>query len=279
MGRKKKKSGGVSANHAESDESRETPAEEGTGEAPEAIEYDTSKLILDEFHESVEELPSHVDERERSATVSTLGSEMDGERCSVDTQQPTGIRRDPTGLHAGIGNDPPPGGLAQDAPVFFDAQSEPAIGLGVGPGDGGGFIIECNDHDDDAGPHGEGGAGKHVSFKENLISEDITAASDPMVYDLGERRVSFAEDDTTADIDGNYYSLDPTAPLITRELIGGEEDEGEKMVNSFIASASATETIMEEDRVTWKAPLVQTIMKGLSARCCCSKQVRFQDDY
>lgn len=59
MGRKKKKSGGVSANHAESDESRETPAEEGTGEAPEAIEYDTSKLILDEFHESVEELPSH----------------------------------------------------------------------------------------------------------------------------------------------------------------------------------------------------------------------------
>ncbi|EJK59399.1 hypothetical protein THAOC_20390 [Thalassiosira oceanica] len=124
-----------------------------------------------------------------------------------------------------------------------------------------------------------GGGGKHVSFKENLISEDITAASDPMVYDLGERRVSFAEDDTTADIDGNYYSSDPTAPLITRELIGGEEDEGEKMVNSFIASASATETIMEEDRVTWKAPLVQTIMKGLSARCCCSKQVRFQDDY
>ena len=214
-----------------------------------------------------------MDERERSATVSTLGSEMDGERIDALA----GIRRDPAGPdRAGAAGDPPPGGGAgQDAPVFFDAYCEPAIGLDVGPGGGGGFIIDCDDAGDDPGP---GEAGRHVSFKEDLISEEITTASDPMADDLGERRVSFAEDDMTTDLDGDYYSHDPTAPLITRGLIGGEEDEGEKMVNSFIASASARETIVEEDRVTWKAPLVQTIMKGLSARCCCSKQVRFQDD-
>ena len=60
MGRKKKKSGGASASNAEPNESNETdetPAE--IREAPEAIEYDSSRLILDEFHESVEKLPSH----------------------------------------------------------------------------------------------------------------------------------------------------------------------------------------------------------------------------
>ena len=57
MGRKKKKSGGASASNAEPDEPDETPAE--IREAPEAIEYDSSRLILDEFHESVEKLPSH----------------------------------------------------------------------------------------------------------------------------------------------------------------------------------------------------------------------------
>lgn len=222
-----------------------------------------------------------MDERERSATVSTLGSEIDGERYSIDMQ--TGTRRDSernfdraTGI-----SDLLPDKLEQDSPVFFDAQSEPAVSFEVGPGDDNAFIIECNDNEDESSPPQRGEMGKHksVSFKENLISEEImTAASDPTMVDLGERRVSFAEDEMSTDIDGNCYFSDPTAPLITRDMIGGEEDEGEKMVNSFIASASAKETIVEEDRVTWKAPLVQTIMRELSARCCCSKQVRFQDN-
>jgi len=60
MGRKKKSNKSKKIQHPVSNESTKTPAEVKVGEAPEAIEYDSSKLILDEFlHEAVQKLPSH----------------------------------------------------------------------------------------------------------------------------------------------------------------------------------------------------------------------------